>query len=190
MPSPLFVMKLYDSKVCTLLCCSLCLEVETKTSCTIVFCIRSNIVILFLVFPKSKTECFIYSFQPTRCIFRFSLIPSLYTEKENERNYLKDNICKSRVRTTSNRDCPSERTEDLMDKEKLNQDSKKEVVVVNGDKYVVNGSKMDKVVSPSIPKKKEDVCLTFCKYGSCSNPTCRNRHDPSLVRICPAFLRV
>ena len=79
---------------------------------------------------------------------------------------------------------------DLMNKEKLNQDSKKEVVVVNGDKYVVNGSKMDKVVSPSIPKKKEDVCLTFCKYGSCSNPTCRNRHDPSLVRICPAFLRV
>ena len=79
---------------------------------------------------------------------------------------------------------------DLMNKEKLNQDSKKEVVVVNGDKYVVNGSKMDKVVSPSIPKKKEDVCLTFCKYGSCSNPNCRNRHDPSLVRICPAFLRV
>ena len=79
---------------------------------------------------------------------------------------------------------------DLMNKEKLNQDSKKEVVVVNGDKYVVNGSKMDKVVSPSIPKKKEDVCLTFCKYGSCSNPTCRNRHDPSLVRICPACLRV
>ena len=79
---------------------------------------------------------------------------------------------------------------DLMNKEKLKQDSKKEVVVVNGDKYVVNGSKMDKVVVPSIPKKKEDVCLTFCKYGSCSNPTCRNRHDPSLVRICPAFLRV
>lgn len=79
----------------------------------------------------------------------------------------------------------------MLNQEKRKQDSKKEVVIINGDKYVVSGSKMDKVMAPSKPaKKKEDVCLTFCKFGSCSNPTCPNRHDPALVRMCPAFLRV
>ena len=69
------------------------------------------------------------------------------------------------------------------------ENAKKEIVRINGEQYIVNGFKMDKVVK-SIQPKTDGVCLQFCKYGSCPNEHCPNRHDRNLVRICPAFLKV
>lgn len=71
---------------------------------------------------------------------------------------------------------------------------KSEIVMVNGDKYVVKGMEMSKAPEServSKPKRKTtSLCLQFCKHGFCKNPECPNVHDRSLVRICPAFLRV
>lgn len=76
----------------------------------------------------------------------------------------------------------------------LAKEKKPEIVTVNGDKYVVKGMEMNKVSESghvSRPRRKTNtVCLQFCKHGFCKNPECPNVHDPSLVRICPAFLRV
>ena len=63
--------------------------------------------------------------------------------------------------------------------------------MVHGTRYVVNGTQMQRVESiPKPTQHKKEVCLTFCKYGSCSTPSCPNIHDKSIVRICPAFLKV
>lgn len=82
---------------------------------------------------------------------------------------------------------------DRANREKQKAEGKQEYVMVNGDKYIVKGSKMEKVVSIPLPeqkKKKKEVCLMFCKYGSCSTPSCPCIHDKSIVRICPSFLKV
>ena len=63
--------------------------------------------------------------------------------------------------------------------------------MIRGTKYVVNGTQLEKVESIAKPtQQKKGVCLTFCKFGSCSSPSCPNIHDKSIVRICPAFLKV
>ena len=76
----------------------------------------------------------------------------------------------------------------------LAKEKKPKIVMVNGDKYVVKGMEMSKApesTHASKPKRKTtSVCLQFCKHGFCKNPECPNVHDTSLVRICPAFLRV
>ena len=76
----------------------------------------------------------------------------------------------------------------------LAKEKKPDIVMVNGDKYIVKGMEMNKMSEPghvSKPRRKTNsVCLQFCKHGFCKNPECPNVHDPSLVRICPAFLRV
>ena len=77
--------------------------------------------------------------------------------------------------------------------EKKSMEAKKssDLLVMNGEKYVLKGSTMEKVVDVKRPAKPGgDVCLDFCKYGKCNRPNCPNRHDRSLVRLCPAFLRV
>lgn len=84
--------------------------------------------------------------------------------------------------------------EQKMSIDALAKEKKPEIVMVNGDKYVLKGMEMNKVSESghvSRPRRKTNaVCLQFCKHGFCKNPECPNVHDPSLVRICPAFLRV
>lgn len=69
------------------------------------------------------------------------------------------------------------------------ENTKSEIVRINGEQYRVNGFKMDMVVK-SVKPKSDSVCLQYCKYGTCSNEHCPNRHDRNLVRICPSFLKV
>lgn len=69
------------------------------------------------------------------------------------------------------------------------ENTKSEIVRINGEQYRVNGFKMDVVVK-SVKPKSDSVCLQYCKYGTCSNEHCPNRHDRNLVRICPSFLKV
>ena len=80
---------------------------------------------------------------------------------------------------------------DSINREKQKESGKKEIVMVHGTKYVINGTQMEKIEStPKPTQHKKGVCLTFCKYGSCSVSSCPNIHDKSIVRICPAFLKV
>lgn len=78
-----------------------------------------------------------------------------------------------------------------MEKKSLEEKKSSDVLVMNGEKYVLKGNTMERVVDAKRPAKAAgDVCLDFCKYGKCNRPNCPNKHDRSLVRLCPAFLRV
>ena len=78
-----------------------------------------------------------------------------------------------------------------LEKKSLEEKKSSDMLVVNGEKYVLKGNTMERVVEAKrSPKTTGDVCLDFCKYGKCNRPNCPNRHDRSLVRLCPAFLRV
>lgn len=69
------------------------------------------------------------------------------------------------------------------------ENTKNEIVRINGEQYRMNGFKMNKVVK-NVKPKSDSVCLQFCKYGVCSNENCPFIHDRNLVRICPSFLKV
>lgn len=71
------------------------------------------------------------------------------------------------------------------------KNKKKEIVVINGDKYIQTGTQLERYYEKPKPIIKSNiVCIPFCKFGSCPNPHCPNIHDRNLVRICPSFLRV
>lgn len=78
-----------------------------------------------------------------------------------------------------------------LEKKSMEKKPKSGIIIMNGEKYILKGKTMEKYIDKkrSAPSNGT-ICLDFCKYGSCNNPNCHNKHDRNLVRLCPAFLRV
>lgn len=78
-----------------------------------------------------------------------------------------------------------------LEKKSMEEKPSSDIVVMNGEKYVLKGKTMEKYIDKKRSAPNDGaICLDFCKYGSCNNPNCPNKHDRNLVRLCPAFLRV
>ncbi|KAM7458470.1 hypothetical protein BLSTO_00767 [Blastocystis sp. subtype 1] len=77
-----------------------------------------------------------------------------------------------------------------LEKKSMEEKPSSDIVVMNGEKYVLKGKTMEKYIDKKRSAPSDGaICLDFCKYGSCNNPNCPNKHDRNLVRLCPAFLR-